>query len=183
MTSHILSSELNVIIQESRKKHADLKSATEQALRELKALPATSDSQLAADLQRRPHFVNPLLAACKSKNLKIALASVTCFQRLIVSTGLAGERLRDVLEGFQDCLNIGLEVQLRILQSLPSLLHNYSHWLEDDLQASVLKTCTNLQQAKATSVASTASATLQQAVSSLFEKVEQEDGNPITISG
>ncbi len=72
----------------------------------------------------------------------------------------------------------GLDVQLKILQSLPSLLQNYSDSLEGDLQSSILQVCTTLQQVKATAVSRTASATFQQLVSSLFEKVEHEDSMP-----
>jgi len=55
-------------------------------------------------------------------------------------------------------------------------LQNYATSLEDDLQAKLLEVCNKLQQVKTSAVSSTASATLQQLVSFLFEKVEAEDG-------
>lgn len=67
-------------------------------------------------------------------------------------------------------------MQLKILQSLPQLLQNYGDTLEGDLQSSLLQVCATLQQTKAITVSSTASAILQQIISLLFEKVENEDG-------
>ena len=177
MTSHLLAAELSNLIQESKKKNSDLKTASENALRDLRALPATSEAQLAVDLQRRPLFANPFLTACKTKNAKLALPAVSCLQRLVVSGGVPSERLQEVLQAFQECVSLGLDIQLRILQALPSLLQNYADHLEDELQANVLQICTSLQQVKTVAVASTASATLQQAFSFIFEKVETEDGS------
>lgn len=177
MTSHLLAAELSNLIQESKRRNNDLRIASENALRDLRALPATSETQLAVDLQRRPHFTNPFLTACKTKNGKLALPAVSCLQRLVIAGGLPNDRLQEVLEAFQDCVNLGLDIQLKILQALPSLLQNYGVYLEGDSQASVLQLCTSLQQVKTVAVASTASATLQQAFSFVFEKVEIDDGN------
>lgn len=77
---------------------------------------------------------------------------------------------------------IGLDVQLKILQSLPSLLQNYGNLLEGELQAMVLQLCTALQQVKNSAVSGTASATLQQIITSLYDKVEAEDGTVSRIS-
>jgi hypothetical protein len=70
----------------------------------------------------------------------------------------------------------GLDVQLKILQSLPQLIQLHGDVLEGELQATVLQVCCTLQQVKAAVISSTASATFQQIVTLLFEKVEQEDG-------
>ena len=67
-------------------------------------------------------------------------------------------------------------MQLKVLQSLPQLLQNYGDTLQGDLQSSLLQVCATLQQTKAITVSSTASAILQQIISLLFEKVENEDG-------
>lgn len=70
----------------------------------------------------------------------------------------------------------GLDIQLKILQSLPTLLQNYADHLEGDLHATILQLCTTLLQVKTAAVSNTASATLQQTVSLLFERVEVENG-------
>jgi hypothetical protein len=74
-----------------------------------------------------------------------------------------------------DC-SIGQDVQLKILQTLPALLHNYSDDLSGELLAHVLEVCATLQASKVAAVSNTAVATLQQLVSSAFEKVLVEDG-------
>lgn len=73
---------------------------------------------------------------------------------------------------------IGQDVQLKILQTLPALLQNYSEELSGDLLASTLQICATLQASKNVAVANSAAATLQQLVISSFEKVAVEDGEP-----
>lgn len=61
-------------------------------------------------MRRRPHLVNPFLLACKTGNSKLALPAVTCIQRLIVAGGFPTERLKEVLEAFQECSKIGRDI-------------------------------------------------------------------------
>jgi hypothetical protein len=70
---------------------------------------------------------------------------------------------------------IGLDIQLKILQSLPSLLQYYSNDLSGELLANTLEICATLQASKTIAVSSTAAATLQQLVVSTFERVSSED--------
>ena len=71
---------------------------------------------------------------------------------------------------------LGLEIQLKILQALPSLLQNYSNELRGELLSSVLQVCSSLQNTKNSVVSNTAAATLQQLVISVFDKIVVEDG-------
>ncbi|EHL03145.1 putative protein MON2 [Glarea lozoyensis 74030] len=137
MTAQILSSELGNLIQESKRKNTELRNAAEKSLDELKALRTTSEAQIAA----------------------------VCLQRLVVSRGLPRSRLREVLEAFREATSAGLDVQLKILQALPSLLQNYA----DDLKGELLAASKN------GIVNNTAAATLQQLVVSVFDKVVAED--------
>ena len=66
-------------------------------------------------------------------------------------------------------------MQLRILQVLPSLLQNYSSQLRGQLLATAFEVCSLLLTSKNTVVSSTAAATLQQLVVSVYGKVAQED--------
>ncbi|KAF2813399.1 uncharacterized protein BDZ99DRAFT_438522 [Mytilinidion resinicola] len=123
MTAQILSSELANLIQDSKRKNTELRNASEKALQDLKALPATSETQLAA----------------------------------------------------------GLEIQLKILQALPSLLQNYSNELRGELLSLSLQVCSFLQTVKNPAVGNTAAATLQQLVISVFDKVASEDDRSLEI--
>ncbi|KAI9728720.1 MAG: hypothetical protein M1828_002826 [Chrysothrix sp. TS-e1954] len=181
MTAHVLSTELGVIIHESKRKEPELKSSAEKSLQELKSLTVTSEAQYAAGTRART--VETFVLACQSRIPRVKLAGVTCLQRLIVANGLPTELLRQALDVYQDCLHNSTDVQLRILQALPSLLQNYGSSLQSELHALVLQTCIALQQAKTPAVSSTASATLQQAISFLFDKVGNEDDegrDPVT---
>ncbi|KAL1998586.1 hypothetical protein VTN02DRAFT_5931 [Thermoascus thermophilus] len=170
MTSQILQTELSNLIQESKRKNSDLRNAAELSLNELKALPSTSEAQITADLVRRPNFVNPFILACHSRHAKLAGIGVYCLQKLVTARSLPPERLKDALSGLRESTNLSLDVQLKILQTLPSLLQNYSENLGGELIASTLEICATLQSSKTVAVANTAAATLQQLVVSAFEK-------------
>ena len=85
-------------------------------------------------------------------------------------------RLNEILEAFNACTDLGLDVQLKVLQALPSLLQNYASDLEGDLLSLTLQVCSSLQSAKASTVSGVAAATLQQLVATVFERVVSEDG-------
>ena len=73
----------------------------------------------------------------------------------------------------------GLEIQLKILQALPSLLQNYA--LTGALLAVALHTCFLLHGSKTAVVSNTAAATLQQAAVLILGKVAQEDGPTLPL--
>jgi hypothetical protein len=70
---------------------------------------------------------------------------------------------------------IGTDIQLKILQSLPSLLQHYSEFLNGDLLFSILELCFSLQNNKNAIINNTAAATLQQLVVAVFDKVASEE--------
>lgn len=133
------------------------------------------DSLTPIDLSQRPNFITPFIVACGTKNVKFTGIAVVCLQRLVVARGLPRSRLREVLEAFREATSAGLDVQLKILQALPSLLQNYAEDLKAELLAASLNICTILQASKNGIVNNTAAATLQQLVVSVFDKVLAED--------
>nr|POE47555.1 protein mon2 like [Quercus suber] len=153
MSATLLANELTTLISEAKRKNPELKGAAERSLQELKSLPTTSEQQLAAG------------------------SGVSSLQRLIVSKGLPKNRLNEALGALNACTELGLDVQLKILQALPSLLQNYSEDLKGDLLAGALQVCSSLQSAKVQTVSGVASATLQQLVTAVFENVIEEDRN------
>ena len=97
--------------------------AAEKSLNELKALPQTSEAQLAAgtvlrllqrsdftdpkrDLRNRPSVIQPLVLACRNRNAKVAGSGINCLQRLIVTNALPKACLEDVLGAFRDCSSL-----------------------------------------------------------------------------
>lgn len=96
-------------------------------------------------------------------------------QRLIVARALPRTKLSQVLEALQQGTSAGLDVQLKILQALPSLLSNYAVDVKGELLVTALNICFILQSSKNAIVNNTSAATLQQLVVSVFDKVVVED--------
>jgi hypothetical protein len=101
-----------------------MRQAAEQSLNVLKALPSTSEAQIAAgklligsscyapiakmlpDLVRKPNFVEPFIIACRTRHAKLAGIGVICLQRLIASRSLPSSRLKDVLGGLKETTSL-----------------------------------------------------------------------------
>ena len=130
------------------------------------------------ELTQRVNFANPFIIACGTKNTKFTSIAIVCLQRLIVSRALPRSKLNQVLEALQQATSAGLDVQLKILQALPSLLSNYATDLKGELLVTALNICFILQSSKNAIVNNTSAATLQQLVISVFDKVVTEDGMP-----
>ncbi|KAK3316002.1 hypothetical protein B0H66DRAFT_534264 [Apodospora peruviana] len=148
---------------------------TEKSLEELKSLRNPAEAQIAGELAQHANFVNPFIIACGTKNSKFTGIAIVCLQRLIVSRALPRSRLSQVLESLQQATSAGLDVQLKILQALPSLLSNYATDVKGELLVTALNICFILQSSKNAIVNNTSAATLQQLVVSVFDKVVTED--------
>jgi len=135
------------------------------------------------ELAQRTTFVNPFVIACGTKNAKFTAIAIVCLQRLILAKALPRQKLSPVLEALQQATTAGLDVQLKILQALPSLLSNYAADVRGDLLVTALNICFILQSSKNAIVNNTSAATLQQLVVSVFDKVVTEDSECIGIRG
>lgn len=127
------------------------------------------------ELSQRLNFVNPFIIACGTKNAKFTGIAIVCLQRLIVAKALPRSKLNQVLEALREAASASLDVQLKILQALPSLLQNYSTDIKGDLLVTALNICFILQASKNAIVNNTSAATLQQLVVFVFDKVVSED--------
>lgn len=99
--------------------------------------------------------------------------------REAANLGTSQQRLnegrREVLTDYR--IYIGVDIQLKILQALPSLLLNYAEDLQGPLLGEALLICALLQGSKMVVINNTAAATLSQIVISIFDKVVTEDGS------
>ncbi|KAK0385203.1 hypothetical protein NLU13_7681 [Sarocladium strictum] len=177
MTTQLLATELANLIHESKRKHSDLRQAAEKSLEELKSLNSSSDQAALEELAQKHNFVNPFIIACGTRNAKFTEIAIVCLQRLIVARALPRSRVNQVLEALMQASSAGLDVQLKILQALPSLLQNYAADLNGNLLVTALNICFVLQGSKNAIVNNTAAATLQQLVVTVFDKVIAEDKN------
>lgn len=115
------------------------------------------------------------MIACGTRNTKFTGIAIVCLSRLILVRALPRSKLSPVLEALREATSAGLDVQLKILQALPSLLQNYSKEVQGDLLVTALNICFILQTTKNGIVNNTSAATLQQLVMTVFEKVVAED--------
>ncbi|KIV78642.1 hypothetical protein PV11_06275 [Exophiala sideris] len=180
MTHAFLQSELTSLISESKRRYNDVRTAAEQSFSDLKAISVTSETQLAGDLLRRPQFIDPFVLACQSKNAKLVLSGISCLQRLTASKAIARIRLRELLDALHDGVASGYEPQLKVLQTLPSLLQLYGSDLHDDLLAKALEICAALQSSKAAIVSNTAAATFQQLASTVFDQAGKAENTRLS---
>ena len=121
--------------------------------------------------------MKPFLLACATRNAKYAGNGIVGLQRLVVSNALPKDTLGEVLEAFRECATLALDIQLKILQALPSLLQNYASSLTDRLLLTAFQVCFLLYNSRTSVVSNTAAAALQQLVNSTFEKAGEE-GEP-----
>ncbi|KAF6236861.1 hypothetical protein HO173_005152 [Letharia columbiana] len=165
--------------------------AAEKSLNDLKALPRTSEAQIAAglsgswscrkktdferDLKCRPAFVKPFLLACSTRNPKFAGTAAVCLQRIVVANALPKETLPEVLGAFRECSTLAPDIQLKVLQALPSLLQNYASSLSGQLLVAAFQVCFLLYSSRTAVVSNTAAAAIQQLVSSTLEKAAIEN--------
>ncbi|KAJ9651869.1 Endocytosis and vacuole integrity protein [Neophaeococcomyces mojaviensis] len=170
MTAAFLQSELVSLISDSKRKNNDVRTAAERSLTDLKAISVTSETQLAGDLIRKSHFIDPFLLACKSQNVKLASSGAASLQRLVASTAIPRSRLPDILQSFEEAVSLALEVQLKILQTLPFLLQLYAEDLHGEAMSRTLGVSADLSSSKMSMVSSTAGATFQQLVAAVFER-------------
>lgn len=107
--------------------------------------------------------------ACSTRNPKFSANAVACLQRLIVSNALPRDSLADVLEALRESSSLALDIQLKVLQSLPSLLQNYGDLLTGPLLIAAFQVCFLLHNNKTAVVSNLAAASLKQLISSTFD--------------
>ena len=76
-----------------------------------------------------------------------------------------------------------MDIQLKVLQALPTLLSNYADTLTGSLLHIAFDVSFSLHASKTGVVSNTAAAVIQQLVASTFDKVENEDGKYKPLGG
>lgn len=136
----------------------------------------SADCRTLEALSNKPEFISPFLIACATRNAKFCASAIHCLQCMINMKGLPTDQLDKVLEAFKEATNLGVEIQLKILQSLPSIIQNYGPYMFDELISNLLHICSILQGSnKVGVVMNTAAASMQQLILAVFEKVGNED--------
>jgi len=111
---------------------------------------------------------------CATKNSKVVAISLGSLQRLIALKAVPQSAVRLIVNTMGDAMSQGVDIQLRILQTLVSLITNFPA-IHDDLLGDALLLCFKLQESKIVVVSSTAAATLRQLVMFVVDKMVTED--------
>lgn len=99
-------------------------------------------TRLSLDGQESEDLVRPLFLGCATRNAKIVIMCLSSLHRLITLKAIATAAVPGVVATLSDCVSQGVDVQLRILQILLSLLTNYPS-THGDLLGDVGYRCTN----------------------------------------
>ncbi|KAJ3413434.1 hypothetical protein HDV05_008075, partial [Chytridiales sp. JEL 0842] len=197
-----LQNELTTLATEAKKKHLDVKEASERLQLILKQVkeraPSPSPSldytatgttpdqnlslyvqntySLTLELAKTDDVLTPFLLACESKNPKLVSIAISCINRLVNHQAIPESSVNLILKTLSEYVNGPMELQLKILQTILPLL---THFKNAHGEVAIL-VCFRLQDSKAPVVSSSAAATLRQLIMYTFEKVvveASESGN------
>ncbi|KAF8982915.1 hypothetical protein BGZ46_000388 [Entomortierella lignicola] len=166
-----LQTELVALSNEARRKHPEIKEAAERVIALLRH--PGQGSNLSNVLSQNQDVLKPFLLACDTKNVKLVTISMGCLRELISHHAMPEGAIEVVLQTLNDIMSHGVEIQLKILQTILPLLTNYN--VHGESLAEALLLCFRLQDSRVVFVNNTAAATLRQLVIYIFEKVGDED--------
>lgn len=132
---------------------------------------------------RADTLLAPVTLGCKTKNAKIVGISIAALQRLVALGGVPLASLPDVLATLGSVAGQAVDIQLKILQTLLSIL-TYCKDMHGDTLGTALLLCFKLQDSRVNVVSSTAAATLRQAIMVVFDRVAAADdaNTPASLS-
>ncbi|KAG0149101.1 hypothetical protein CROQUDRAFT_74492 [Cronartium quercuum f. sp. fusiforme G11] len=175
----LLVSDFQALASETKRKHADVREAAEKALNLLKSSPdqvlASLCKKSSPSSAQAEDIIKPIFMGCGTKNVKVVAIALGSLQRLISMDAVPSAKIPQIVTILTTVLPLGVEIQLRILQTLPSLFSRCSLHLHDSLLADALLLCFRLQDSRIGVVSSTSAATLRQLVMVVFEGVAAED--------
>ncbi|EMD41098.1 hypothetical protein CERSUDRAFT_111675 [Gelatoporia subvermispora B] len=169
-----LVTELQSLASETRRKHPEVREAAEKSLAILRSSPEQATANLASDGPQSDDLLRPVFMGCATKNAKVVAISLGSLQRLIALKAVPHSAVPLITTTMNDCMNQGVDIQLRILQTLVSLITNFPA-IHGQLLGDALLLCFKLQESRIAVVSSTAAATLRQLVMFIFDKVVDED--------
>ena len=177
----MLQSDLRSLSLEARRTHPEVKEAAERAILQVRQVKegGAEEGPAAASVGQFELVVRPLTMACKTRDPKLALISAGCLQKLIAQDAVPLESLSAVLETLVEQAGSGDEgVQAKILQTVLSLLASQTYPVRRDDLSRALSICLVLHDGGAASalINNTATATMRQAVSLLFERIDADGG-------
>ncbi|SAM61616.1 related to MON2-peripheral membrane protein with a role in endocytosis and vacuole integrity [Ustilago bromivora] len=179
--AQLLTSELISLGAEARRKHPEIKQATDAVLAQLKSEP---DAFLASS--RNDHsppsdhaLLRPVLLSCGTKLPKVISLAMALLQRILLQKLVPDQAVPTIVATLNKLLTppsrSDVDVQLKVLQIASALLTSYATLHNADLSNTLMLGFKLHEGSKVAVVSSTAAATLRQSVMAVFDKVKEED--------
>ena len=179
-----LTANLTTLLNESKRKNNYIKQACDAALTDMKVYQSNQPID-EVDTSIKSNILRPFLLACDTSNVKFVNLAIPVIHKLTISKIIQPNDLNDVLKSLMEATHLAIDIQLRILQCLPTLIQNYSDLITGKLLNTLLRICSSLtSNNKSAVVINTASATLQQLFSHVFDRISIDNksgDNKVTI--
>ncbi|KAG7660662.1 MON2 [[Candida] subhashii] len=171
---------------ESKRRFAETRHACDKAIAHLKIYSPNMPISEIKNEQHKQDILTPLMLACKSGNAKLTTISLPAIHKLIMTRLISVDHLQELLISLREASHLTVDIQFRILQCLPSFMQSYNNEFTGETLLQLLEICSSLTASnKSTIVINTASATLQQLFSTIYDKLkdnsELEKTKRITI--
>ncbi|KAN0132209.1 hypothetical protein V8E53_009975 [Lactarius tabidus] len=167
----LLVTELRSLASETRRKHPEVREA-ENSIDLLKSSPDLT-TNLASDFLHADDLLRPVFMGCATKNAKVISISLGSLQGTITLRAISLSALPAVIQTMNDCMAQGVDIQLKILQTLLSLTNLPA--IKGRPLANELPFCFKLYESSTSVVSSTAAATLRQLFMFVVDKIVEED--------
>lgn len=162
-----LLTDLQSLSAETRRKYPDVRDASDKALSLLRSAGVESYQIASGEL------LKPIFMGCATKNAKVIAIALGSLHRLISMKAVPISLVPQTITTMGDAMSQGVDIQLRILQTLLSLITNFPSVNGDKLSEALLL-CFKLHESKIAVVSSTAAATLRQLVMFVVDKMQTE---------
>lgn len=173
-----LQAELKSLCSSSRRHNQELSKVSSKSLSILEAAGQSFDNDQAiiASLMKYEDFPTPFILACSEASAKSCASALQCIQTLATYKGIATSRLQELLRALMEATQLGLGIQLKILQVLPVILFEFASELDSSQVFDLLHVCIELLGSnKVAMVHNAGYATLQQLITGVFDRTELDD--------
>ncbi|XP_015786183.1 protein MON2 homolog isoform X3 [Tetranychus urticae] len=168
-----LQMDLRNISSESKRRHPTLKEAAEAGIVKLRSVSNKHPDLRLALLSESPELLEPFCMACETKIPKMVQIALNGIQRLITYEAVSSTATVHLINCLWNLMENEIE-ELKLLQTM-TLLISTNDIVQGETLAKGLALCFRLHFTKNQTVNNTASATIRQLVSFVFERVQTED--------
>nr|XP_006825120.1 PREDICTED: protein MON2 homolog [Saccoglossus kowalevskii] len=168
-----LQTDLRALSNEAKRKYPPVKEAAEAGILKIKTLMAKNRDIIPALVACSGEILQPFLLGCDTKNIKIVQICLVSVQKLIIHEALSEIAARNVVNMLWSLMDHGIE-EVKVLQTLLVLLTTNTI-VKGDVLSKAIVICFRLHFFKDSTTSNTASATVRQVVSIVFERVVAGD--------